>query len=245
MEIPIFPPSAKSSPRRRSYYFVAKPLNPSIEVQKTGKISVSCPTIHDPIQPVPSANLILQDKLLSANEGYTVAVKDNINTHRLPTTAASNILRTFQPHQNATVTRLLEKAGLVLLAKTNMDEFGMGSHSLNSAFGRMSNGGHRDALSVGGSSGGSAVVVSEYMAHYGIGTDTGGSVRLPAAYMALVGFKPSYGRISRYGVIPYANSLDTVGIIARSARDIHLMYGTFQTLSTTHSWSLAKPHRHS
>ncbi|KIV90387.1 hypothetical protein PV10_07696 [Exophiala mesophila] len=164
------------------------------------------------------------DKLLSANEGYTVAVKDNINTNRLPTTAASNILRTFQPHQNATVTRRLERAGLVLLSKTNMDEFGMGSHSLNSAFGRMSNGIDRDALSVGGSSGGSAVVVSEYMAHYGIGTDTGGSVRLPAAYMALVGFKPSYGRISRYGVIPYANSLDTVGIIARSAKDVHLMY---------------------
>lgn len=112
---------------------------------------------------------------------------------------------------------------MVLLAKTNMDEFGMGSHSRNSAFGPVTNGGSikgtkdPDALSVGGSSGGSALAVAANLAHIGIGTDTGGSVRLPAAYMSICGFKPSYGRISRNGVIPYANSLDTVGILSRTA----------------------------
>jgi len=120
---------------------------------------------------------------------------------------------------------MLEKAGMVLLAKTNMDEFGMGSHSRNSAFGPVTNG-HSikgakdpDALSVGGSSGGSALAVAADLAHTGIGTDTGGSVRLPAAYMGICGFKPSYGRISRNGVIPYANSLDTVGILSHTAED--------------------------
>lgn len=134
---------------------------------------------------------------------------------------------------------------MVLVAKTNMDEFGMGSHSINSAFGRMENGNRDHALSVGGSSGGSAVNVSQGLARYGIGTDTGGSVRLPAAYMGLVGFKPSYGSISRYGVIPYANSLDTVGIIANSGKDVRLMYGTSQTLATTNSRPLANPCRNS
>lgn len=158
----------------------------------------------------------------SALHGYTVVVKDNINTKSLPTTCASDILREFKAPRNATVSQLLERAGLVLLAKTNMDEFGMGSHSTNSVFGPVTNGGSlhgkpdADALSVGGSSGGSALAVAADLAHIGIGTDTGGSVRLPAAYMGLCGFKPSYGRISRNGVIPYANSLDTVGIITRT-----------------------------
>ena len=112
-----------------------------------------------------------------------------------------------------------------MLAKTNMDEFGMGSHSMNSAYGAVTNGRGFKALSVGGSSGGSALAVAAKLAHIGIGTDTGGSIRLPAAYMSVVGFKPSYGMISRKGVIPYANSLDTVGIIARSAEDIRLTFG--------------------
>lgn len=119
---------------------------------------------------------------------------------------------------------------MVLLAKTNMDEFGMGSHSRNSAFGPVTNGGSirgkadADALSVGGSSGGSALAVAARLAHIGIGTDTGGSVRLPAAYMGLCGFKPSYGRISRNGIIPYANSLDTVGVITRTAAEARLVF---------------------
>ncbi|EXJ68830.1 uncharacterized protein A1O5_07762 [Cladophialophora psammophila CBS 110553] len=169
-------------------------------------------------------------RLKSANHGFTVAVKDNIVTATLPTTCASRILKGFCPPENATVTKLLEKAGMVLVAKTNMDEFGMGSHSTHSAYGPVVNGGSvkRDHLSVGGSSGGSALAVAKDLAHIGIGTDTGGSVRLPAAYMSLVGFKPSYGMISRTGVIPYANSLDTVGILAKSAIDVRLTFDLLQ-----------------
>lgn len=113
---------------------------------------------------------------------------------------------------------------MIVLAKTNMDEFGMGSHSTLSAYGPVVNG-SKDSLSAGGSSGGSALAVAQNLVHVGIGTDTGGSVRLPAAYMSLVGFKPSYGMISRNGVVPYANSLDTVGILATSASDVRLTFG--------------------
>ncbi|EHY59241.1 Trimeric GatFAB AmidoTransferase(AdT) complex subunit [Exophiala dermatitidis] len=164
--------------------------------------------------------------LKSANEGYTAAIKDNILTKQLPTTCASRALRGFCLPQNATLTKLLESAGMIVLGKTNMDEFGMGSHTINSAFGASSNGDPRrpGALSVGGSSGGSALAVAQDLAHIAIGTDTGGSIRLPAAYMSLIGFKPSYGMISRFGVVPYANSLDTVGIIAKSAADIRLTF---------------------
>ncbi|KIX02785.1 uncharacterized protein Z518_08727 [Rhinocladiella mackenziei CBS 650.93] len=174
-------------------------------------------------------------RMKSSNEGYTAAIKDNIVTQQLPTTCASNILKGFYGPRGATVTRLLEKAGMILLGKTNMDEFGMGSHTTNSAFGPVFNGTlNRDktkrshTLSVGGSSGGSALAVAQGQVHIGIGTDTGGSIRLPAAYLGLVGFKPSYGLISRNGVVPYANSLDTVGIIGRSALDVLITFDLLQ-----------------
>lgn len=155
-------------------------------------------------------------------QGYTVGVKDNIITTALPSSCASNILRGYVAPQKATVVELLENAGLAIVGKTNMDEFGMGSHSLNSAFGPMQQPFIRN--SVGGSSGGSALALSLSQCHVAIGTDTGGSVRLPAAYLNLCGFKPSYGLISRYGVIPYANSLDTVGILAKKPIDALLLF---------------------
>ena len=161
---------------------------------------------------------------ISANDGHAVAVKDNIVTNALPSSAASNILKGYVAPENATVVRLLEEAGMLVLGKTNMDEFGMGSHSLNSAFGPVVNGHKPAAISVGGSSGGSALAVASGLCHFAVGTDTGGSVRLPAAYLNLVGFKPSYGLISRYGVVPYANSLDTVGMLARSCLDVFLLF---------------------
>ena len=161
---------------------------------------------------------------ISPNDGHAVAVKDNIVTAGLPSSSASNILRGYVAPENATVVRLLESAGMVVLGKTNMDEFGMGSHSLNSAFGPVVNGHRTFAISAGGSSGGSAMAVATDFCHFAIGTDTGGSVRLPAAYLSLVGFKPSYGLISRYGVVPYANSLDTVGIFAKSCLDVFLLF---------------------
>ncbi|KPI44023.1 Glutamyl-tRNA(Gln) amidotransferase subunit A, mitochondrial [Cyphellophora attinorum] len=159
---------------------------------------------------------------ISPNDGFTVAVKDNIVTTHLPTSSASDILRGYVPPTKATVVRLMEEAGIAVVGKTNMDEFGMGSHTLHSAFGPMSQ--PYSKLSVGGSSGGSALAVAAEHCHMALGTDTGGSVRLPAAYLGLFGFKPSYGRISRYGVVPYANSLDTVGILTKNPLDMQLLF---------------------
>jgi aspartyl-tRNA(Asn)/glutamyl-tRNA(Gln) amidotransferase subunit A len=148
-----------------------------------------------------------------ALHGHLIGIKDNIVTTSAPSSCASNILRGYVAPQKATVVDIVEQAGMLVVGKSNMDEFGMGSHNLNSAFGYL----HQpySNSSVGGSSGGSALAVALKQCHFALGTDTGGSVRLPAAYLNLCGFKPSYGMISRYGVVPYANSLDTVGILAR------------------------------
>ncbi|KAK7612274.1 A subunit of glutamyl-tRNA amidotransferase [Phyllosticta paracitricarpa] len=156
----------------------------------------------------------------SANDsplhGRLIAVKDNICTAELPTTCASGILSTFRSPFDATVVEKLRRAGAVVAGKTNLDEFGMGSHNVHSAFGAAY---QVDAegreISAGGSSGGSAVAVATEQCWAALGTDTGGSVRLPAAYTGVVGFKPSYGLVSRWGVVAYANSLDTVGVLAR------------------------------
>ena len=127
--------------------------------------------------------------------------------------------------------KLLQDLDIKITAKTNMDEFGMGSHSTHSAFGPVQNGIGSFALSAGGSSGGGAMMVAMRHCDVSIATDTGGSVRLPAAYTGLVGFKPSYGMISRRGVIPYANSLDTVGLLARGTMDLYVIYSKFAVWS--------------
>lgn len=145
-------------------------------------------------------------------------------TTQLPTTCASYILQGFKGVTQSTVTSLLENAEIEVVAKTNMDEFGMGSYSKNSAFAPVQHGRGEHAQSVGGSSGGSALAVADGLARFGIGSDTGGSVRLPAAYTGIFGFKPSYGRISRNGLVPYANSLDTVGLMATSIVNIISLY---------------------
>ncbi|KAH7045943.1 amidase signature domain-containing protein [Macrophomina phaseolina] len=150
--------------------------------------------------------------------GRLVAVKDNICTVDAPTTCGSALLRTFTSPYDATVIQRLRDAGAVVAGKTNLDEFGMGSHNLNSHFGPVSQrpwGDEGESVSAGGSSGGSAVAVATEQCWAALGTDTGGSVRLPAAYTGIVGFKPSYGLLSRWGVVAYANSLDTVGVLAR------------------------------
>ncbi|KAF2274108.1 glutamyl-tRNA amidotransferas-like protein [Westerdykella ornata] len=157
--------------------------------------------------------------------GQLIAVKDNICTSDLPTTAGSGILKNFTSPYDATVVKQLRDAGAVIAGKTNLDEFGMGSHSVHSFFGPVKNTNARgEELSAGGSSGGSAVAVATGQCTAALGTDTGGSVRLPAAYTGVVGFKPSYGLVSRWGVIAYANSLDTVGVLAKSVAQMRRVF---------------------
>ncbi|KAF2828841.1 amidase-domain-containing protein [Ophiobolus disseminans] len=154
-----------------------------------------------------------------------IAIKDNICTKDFKTTAASGILKDFTSPYDATVVKLLQDAGAVMVGKTNMDEFGMGSHSTHSHAGPVKMQRYEgDEASAGGSSGGSALAVASSQCWAALGTDTGGSVRLPAAYTGVVGFKPSYGLLSRWGVIAYANSLDTVGIFARNARIVETVF---------------------
>ncbi|WYZ39322.1 hypothetical protein EsH8_III_001236 [Colletotrichum jinshuiense] len=158
---------------------------------------------------------------------FKLAVKDNIATRGLPTTCSSAILSTHKSPFEATIVRQLRERGAHIIGKTNMDEFGMGSHSLNSIHGPVLNPLASTPTSAGGSSGGSAVAVQTGEADVALGTDTGGSIRLPAAYCGVVGYKPSYGMLSRFGVVPYANSLDTVGLLTRDVGVIeNLMFST-------------------
>ena len=160
--------------------------------------------------------------------GKAIAIKDNIVTRDLPTTAASKALSGYESPIDATVVKLLRQHGATISSKTNLDEFGMGSHSQNTYAGPVLNPFRRSGqpLSAGGSSGGSAVAVATGQCWAALGTDTGGSVRLPAEYTGIVGFKPSYGLLSRWGVIQYANSLDTVGVLAQHVADARQVFGT-------------------
>ncbi|EFZ03973.2 amidase [Metarhizium robertsii ARSEF 23] len=167
-------------------------------------------------------------QLLPSAKPFRLAVKDNIATAEFPTQCASRILRGHKSPYEATVVTQLRARGGIVVGKTNMDEFGMGSHATNSMHGAVSNHLSTDEpISAGGSSGGSAVAVMLGEADIALGTDTGGSIRLPASYTGAVGYRPSYGMISRYGVFPYANSLDTVGMLAREVKPIlHLLVET-------------------
>lgn len=145
----------------------------------------------------------------------TFVAKDNFATTLEPTTCGSKMLQNYVSPFTATAVKLLEAAGLVMVGKANMDEFGMGSSTTFSASGATLNPRFAQPHIAGGSSGGSAAAVAAGLADFSLGTDTGGSVRLPASYCGIVGFKPSYGRISRYGVVAYGQGFDCVGIMAK------------------------------
>ncbi|GHP09164.1 hypothetical protein PPROV_000790100 [Pycnococcus provasolii] len=150
--------------------------------------------------------------------GVPIAVKDNLCTSDMPTTAGSKVLENYTPPYDATAVQNLRKAGAVIVGKTNLDEFGMGSTNEASAYHVVRNPWATDRVP-GGSSGGSAAAVAANLVAAAIGTDTGGSIRQPASFCGIVGFKPTYGLVSRYGLISYASSLDTVGCLARSVDD--------------------------
>ena len=169
-----------------------------------------------------------------------VAVKDIFCTEGVSTTAASRILAGYRPPYTATAVRRLLDAGAPILGKTNMDEFAMGSSNENSAFGPVLNPWDRERVP-GGSSGGSAAAVAGGLAPWAIGTDTGGSIRQPAALCGIVGLKPTYGAISRYGMIAFASSLDQCGPLTRDVRDAALLLGLLQGRDPMDSTSVGLP----
>ncbi|PFH50308.1 hypothetical protein AMATHDRAFT_75710 [Amanita thiersii Skay4041] len=186
--------------------------NPNSEIRKS--VSLNGPTDDAPLW------------------GRGIAIKDNICTADMPTTCSSKMLRDFTSPFDATVVKLLREAGADILGKTNCDEFGMGSLNINSVHGPVINplsvGAGADAgaepRSAGGSSGGSAAAVAAGMCFGSLGTDTGGSIRLPASYCGVVGLKPSYGLLSRWGVVSFADSLDCVGVLAKNVQDAKAIF---------------------
>ena len=213
-------------------------------------------TIQDREEEINAFNLVMTEEAIKEAEkidslvaegknpgpltGIPVAVKDNICTQGIPTTCSSNILAGWLPPYDATIVERLRDAGAVIVGKTNLDEFAMGASTENSAFGPTRN--PLDTTRVpGGSSGGSAAAVAAGFTPLAIGSDTGGSIRQPAALCGVVGVKPTYGRVSRYGLVAFASSLDQIGPFAETVTDAALLLEVISGHDPLDTTSISEP----